>query len=43
MPYFRQDTFLLTGPLPWPSLVTILLISLAMAALAAGITRRQDF
>jgi ABC-type transport system involved in multi-copper enzyme maturation permease subunit len=43
MPYFRQDTFLFTGPLPWSSLAIIVLLSFAMLAVAARTTRRQDF
>ncbi|HEU4414170.1 MAG TPA: ABC transporter permease subunit [Candidatus Angelobacter sp.] len=43
MPYFRQDAFVLAGPLPWSTLANILLVSLVMAAFAGVITRRQDF
>jgi hypothetical protein len=43
MPYFRADVSLLTGPLPWASLATILLIAFGLLIVASHITRRQNF
>lgn len=43
MPYFRSDAALFVGPLPWPTLVMILLIAFGGVTLAGAIIRRQDF
>ncbi|HEV8181205.1 MAG TPA: ABC transporter permease subunit [Candidatus Angelobacter sp.] len=43
MPYFRQDTFLFSGPLPWASLAIIIFVSLTMAVVAGATTRQQDY
>lgn len=38
-----QHNLLLTGPFPWARLLTIMAVALAMLALAARITQKQDF
>ena len=38
-----QDTLVLSSPLPWARLLTISLISIALLAIAAHVTQRQDF
>lgn len=43
MRWDAQHTMLLSGPLPWSSLLTITLISTVLLAAAALITQRQDF
>lgn len=43
MPYFRESTGLLSGPLPWPTLIAVLLASAALIVIGARITNRQDF
>jgi ABC-2 type transport system permease protein len=43
VPYFRSDTYLLVGPLPWKLLCTIALVALAFLVVAGGVTQRQDF
>lgn len=42
-PYFRQDAFLLVGPLPWLAFAVISLIVVSLVALAVRITVNQDF
>ena len=43
MPYFVERTGILTGPLPWATLFTVLLAAAALIAIGARITSRQDF
>ena len=43
MPYFRPDTSLLTGPLPWRALAVVLVIICGLFAAASRICRDQDF
>jgi hypothetical protein len=43
MPYFDSRTRLLIGPFPWTILFVLLAITLALVALAARITREQEF
>jgi len=43
MPYFTQRTGLLTGPLPWPTLLAISLGSAALIGIGVFVTDRQDF
>jgi ABC-2 type transport system permease protein len=43
MPYFAERTGILTGPLPWATLLTVLLAAAALIAIGARITSRQDF
>ncbi len=43
MHWNSQHNLLLTDPLPWARLLTIMVIALGMLALAARITQRQDF
>jgi hypothetical protein len=38
-----QHNLLLSNPLPWARLLTIMLIALGMIILAARITQKQDF
>jgi hypothetical protein len=38
-----EHTLMLSGPLPWTRLVTILLLSFGLLGMATLITRRQDF
>jgi ABC-type transport system involved in multi-copper enzyme maturation permease subunit len=43
MSWNPDHTLLLSGPLPWTRLVTILLVSFGLLGMATLITRRQDF
>jgi ABC-2 type transport system permease protein len=43
MPYFRESTHQLIGPLPWTPLLVITLIALGILVIAARITQQQDF
>jgi len=43
MPYFEERTGILTGPLPWATLFTVLLAAAALIAIGARLTSRQDF
>lgn len=43
MPYFRSDSYLLTGALPWSTLSGIGLLSLVTLLLAAYVVHRRDF
>jgi ABC-2 type transport system permease protein len=43
MPYFADRAGVLTGPLPWATLFTLLLATAALIAVGARITNRQDF
>ncbi len=43
MPYFTETTGMITGPLPWTTLVTILFATSALIAIGARITNGQDF
>ena len=43
MAYFTERTGVLTGPLPWATLFTVLLGAAALIAIGARITSRQDF
>jgi ABC-type transport system involved in multi-copper enzyme maturation permease subunit len=43
MPYFAESTGVLTGPLPWATMFTVLLAAAALIATGARITDRQDF
>jgi ABC-2 type transport system permease protein len=40
--YFRLDTALITGPLPWMAIAVVLLVSCCMVVLAGRITQAQD-
>lgn len=43
MPYFRSDSYLLAGPLPWGMFSAIASLSLATLLLAAYVVQRRDF
>ena len=43
MPYFTERTGVLTGPLPWATLLVVLLATSALIVIGARITNRQDF
>lgn len=43
MPHFTERIGMLTGPLPWSTLLVVLLGAVTLVALGALITNRQDF
>src|SRR6266566_8440069 len=43
MPYFTEATGMITGPLPWTTLVTVLFATSALIAIGARIANGQDF
>ena len=43
MPYFAERTAALTGPLPWATLSAVVVATVALIAIGAGVTIRQDF
>ena len=43
MPYFTERIGMLTGPLPWSTLLCVLLGAMALVALGAFVANRQDF
>ena len=43
MPYFTQRTGMLTGPLPWSTLLVISLGTAALIGIGVFVTNRQDF
>ena len=43
VPNFTESTGLLTGPLPWATLLAVLLATATLIGIGAGVTNRQDF
>jgi ABC-2 type transport system permease protein len=43
VPSFKESTGLLTGPLPWATMLAVLLATATLIGIGAGVTNRQDF
>lgn len=43
VPNFNESTGLLTGPLPWATLLAVVLATATLIGIGAGVTNRQDF